>query len=358
MLVHVSRSRLRRIRALLSRLVGVTSLVLLQSLACTRSAAAFTGFGPIPTRNFQPVQQIFLNMPFDRAQVLAPGEVLLRVESAESNVIATNQVQLDAVLKFEQNRTVLGATYGLAEDWNVALDIPILSRFGGFLDPFIDSVEDAFGVFNVERKMYPNNSFGGFYLRQKNGRTLFKGPKQQGQLGDIWATVKYRAFQKEGWPLLSLRAAVKAPTGRASGVFGSGKPDFGIGFVLEHQFLDWLIAYADFDVIYPVGPITDADLTLNPMVIGGVAGEAYLGCGFSFVLQQNTYTSPIHGTGTRLLDGTTVELAAAINWQYEPVLVQLSMIDNISPVATAADFTLMLRMTWSLNRPPPIQPAS
>jgi len=326
--------------SLLGLLVGVGSA----------AAQSFTGYGPIPTRNFQPVQQIFLNLPFDRARTLAPGEILLRLESAESNVIATNQVELDAVLKFEQNRTVLGGTVGVVDGWDVSLDIPMISRFGGFLDPFIDSVEDAFGVFNVERGMYPNNSFGDFYLRRKDGQTLFEGPRQQFQLGDIWATVKYRALDWDGWPMVSLRGAIKAPTGRAAGVFGSGKPDFGLGFVLEHQFLEWLVAYADFNVIYPVGPITDANLTLNPMVTGGIAGEAHLGCGVSFVLQQNTYTSPIHGTGTRLLDGTVVELAAALNWQYEPVIFQLSAIDNISPVATSADFTMMLRLTWLLNR--------
>ena len=313
-------------------------------------AAEFSGHGPIPTRNFQPIQQIFLNLPFERARTLAAGEVALRLESAESNEVATNQEQFDALLKFEQNRTVLGATVGLAKGWDVGLDIPFISRFGGFLDPPIDTIEDLFGTSNVERSFFPNNSFAGFYVREHSGRSLFEGPKQQLELGDIWASAKYLALDSEGLPRLALRGAVKAPSGRAHGVFGSGKPDFGLGFALEHQFLDWLIAYGNFNVIYPLGPITNARLTLNPMVTGGVAGEADLGCGFSFVLQQNTYTSPIHGTGTRLLDGTAVELAAALNWAYEPVVVQLSMIDNISPVATSADFTLMLRLTWYVNR--------
>lgn len=307
--------------------------------------AVFHGFGPLPARNFQPVQQIFLNLPFERARVLGIGEYSVRLESAESNVIATNELQLDAVLKFEQNRTVLGGSVGVLPGLELGLDVPMLSRFGGFLDPFIDSVEKLFGTYNVERGDYPNNSFGAFYLR-RDGQTLFEGPKQQFALGDIWASAKYLALDVEGWPLLSVRAGIKAPTGRARAVFGSGQPDFGLGLAAEYQALSWLVTYANFNVIYPVGPITPARLSLNPFVTGGVAAEAYLGWGVSLVLEQATYTSPIHGIGTRLLDGTVVELSGGLNWKCSAVLLQIGAINNISPVATAADFTLQLRATW------------
>jgi len=327
-----------------SLLIAV-AVLLSGKIAQAEAEAAFRGFGPLPARNFQPVQQIFLNLPFERARVLGVGEYSIRLESAESNVIATNQLQLDAVLKFEQNRTVLGSSVGVSPGLELGLDVPMLSRFGGFLDPFIDSVEKLFGAYNVERGYYPNNSFGGFYLR-RDGQTLFEGPKQQFALGDIWASGKYVAFDVEGWPLVSIRAAIKAPTGRASGVFGSGRPDFGLGFAAEYQALSWLVTYANFNVIYPLGPITGANLSLNPFVTGGVAAEAYLGWGVSVVLEQATYTSPIHGIGTRLLDGTVVELSGGLNWMCAPILLQLGAINNVSPVATAADFTLMLRATW------------
>ena len=137
---------------------------------------------------------------------------------------------------------------------------------------------------------------------------------------------------------------MKAPTGRASSVFGSGHPDFGAGVAAEHQFLPWLVAYGNLDVIYPVGPITPGRLTLNPMLTQGVAGEARVARRFSLLLQQETYTSPIHGTGTRLLNGTTVELTGGVNFRWDRWLVQFGAIDNISPVATAADFTLFLRL--------------
>jgi Protein of unknown function (DUF3187) len=331
------------------RRVAVISLLLLWATASAAEenvvAHEFTGYGPIPVRNFQPIQLIFLNLPFERARVQPHGHFELHLETAESNEIATNQGDVEATLKFETNRTVLGGSVGVGHDLEIGLDVPIISRFGGFLDPFIDSVEDLFGNFNPERTLFPNNSFGGFQV-QRGGVTLFDGKDQSFNLGDIWMSGKYQLWQREGWPLVSLRPAIKFPTGRAGGVYGSGKPDFGLGLAAEQQFLPWLVTYLNLALIYPVGPITDADLTLNPIVTQGVAFEARLFRPVSVLVQQELYTSPMHGNDTGLLDGTVVELTGGLNVAVQPLLFQLGVIDNVSGVITAADFTVMLRMTY------------
>ena len=90
-------------------------------LPVTLRADDFVGFGPIPVRNFQPVQMIFLNLPFERARVLRPGELAIHLESAEISEIATNQDDINAVLKFETNRTVLGGSIGLGRAFEIGL---------------------------------------------------------------------------------------------------------------------------------------------------------------------------------------------------------------------------------------------
>lgn len=325
--------------------VWLLLLLLCGALQAAAEEEGFSGYGPLPVRNFQPIQLIFLNLPFERARVQAPGHFELHLESAESNEIATNQGVVAGTLKFETNRTVLGGSFGVGHGLELGLDVPMISRFGGFLDPIIDSVESLFGNFNVERKLFPNNSFGAFHV-QRGDVTLFDGKDQSFNLGDMWMSGKYEAWHPEGWPLFSLRAAVKFPTGRAGGVYGSGKPDFGLGLAAEHQFLPWLVTYGNLALIYPVGPITDGDLSLNPMVTQGVAFEARLFRPLSVLVQQELYTSPMHGNDTGLLDGTVVELSGGINVAVQPVLFQLGIIDNVTGVITAADFTVMLRMTY------------
>jgi hypothetical protein len=317
-------------------------VVILLSLA--QPARAQFG-GPLPERNFQPIQQIFLNLPFERARVTAPGGFRLHLESAESNEIATEQGDVQAILKLEQNRTVLGGALGVAPGLEVGLDVPFLSRFGGFLDPEVDSIEDLFAVRNPERSLFPNNSFGGFNV-QRHGVTLFDGHRQYLELGDLWFSAKYELWRPQPNTIVALRGAIKLPTGRAGGVFGSGEPDFGAGLAAEYQALSWLMLYGNTNLVYPVGPITPGDLTLNPIVSEGVAFEGYLGRGVSLLLQQAFYTSPFHGLGTEVLDGNVVELAAGLNWSCEPFLIQLAGIDNVSGVAQAADLTLLLRLSW------------
>jgi hypothetical protein len=334
-------------RATRPRAAGRCTLLLLLLLGtpATAHADAFPGFGPIPVRNYQPIQLIFLNLPFERASVLAPGAFALSIESTEINEIATNQERIQAVLKFETNRTVLGATFSPMRRLELSLGVPFISRFGGFLDPFINTVEDVFHTSNSERQLFSDNTFGGFHV-QRGETVLFDGKKQQFELGDVWGSAKYEVWRRPGFPVVALRGAVKAPTGRANGVFGSGKPDFGVGVAVEHQFLSWLLAYGNLAMIYPIGPITPGRLTLNPMMTEGVAGEARLWRRLSAVLQQEAYMSPFHGNGARLLDGTVVEFTAGLNVACHPLLFQLAAVDNISPVVSAADFSILLRLTY------------
>jgi len=320
------------------------STILLCLLTATAAGAQeFTGFGPAPVRNYQPIQLIFLNLPFERARTLAPGAVDVHLETVESNTIATvSNDQVEGQLKLETNRTVIGGKVGLRPGLEVGVDIPFISHYGGFLDPFIDGIEHAFGTSNPERDLYPDNSFGAFDVRRPNV-TLFQGKRQVFELGDLWVSAKQELLDRPGLPLISLRAAIKAPTGRASAVLGSGHPDFGLGFAAEHQPLPWLILYADLAGIFPLGPITPARLNLRPMVNQGLAAEAMIWHPFSLLLQEEVYTSPMHDVGTRILSGTVVELTLGANLRWGHALFRLAAVDNLSPVATAADFSLMLR---------------
>ena len=330
-------------------------------------AAEFSEFvGPAPTRNFQPIQLIFLNLPFESAVTLERGGLALLLQSAEISAISTNEGSIDATLKFESNRTVLGARYGLFDRWEAGIELPFISRYGGFLDPFIDWVEDVFGAVNGERALFPQNSFGGFVVT-RGDTVVFEADEETFQPGDLVFSLKHALRVPRAWPRLALRGAIKAPTGNAGAVLGSGKPDFGIGVAADYRAFSRLMLYFNLDLIYPVGPITDADLTLNPFVTQSFAAHLALTRRFSAMLHQATYTSPFHGTGASLLDGTVVELGFGFNFAYDPWFgAQILGIQNMSGVAQSADFTLLLSMVYRpfahpttlppIGEPPPLPP--
>ncbi len=323
---------------------GVVAALL--TIACAARADEFLHLPPVPTRNFAPLQVIFLNPPFESARTLPPGDFALLLQSAESNVIATHGGAINATLKFEQNRTVLGARYGLAEDWEVGFDLPFLSRYGGFLDPMIDWVEDVFDAVNPERQLFRENTFGGFIVA-RGDTVLFQGEEVTFQPGDLTLSVKHTLDLPRGWPVLAVRGAFKAPTGDADQVLGSGKPDVGAGLAADYRPWARLQLYANANLVYPVGPITAGDLTLNPIVTQSFAAHGALSRRWSVMLHQATYTSPFHGTGAALLDGTVVELGFGLGFAWsERFGAQLLGIQNMSGVEQSADFTLLLALQW------------
>jgi hypothetical protein len=325
---------------------AAVALAMLLGGAGMSHAAEFYFSPPVPTRNFAPLQLIFLNPPFEPAATLPGGDLALLVSTAESNVIATSQSAIDATLKFEQNTTNFGVRYGLIDDWEVGIDLPFISRYGGFMDPFIDWVEDVFGAQNPERDLFPDNTFGGFAV-DRGGTVLFRGDEVNFQPGDLVFSVKHQFQLPRSWPRLAIRGNIKAPTGNPGEVLGSGKPDVGIGGAADYSPWSRLMLYANLNLIYPVGPITAGELTLNPIFTESFAAHLAITRRWSAMLHQATYTSPYHGTGASLLDGTVVELGLglAFTWS-ERFDVQVLGIQNMSGVEQSADFTLMLAAQW------------
>ncbi len=309
-------------------------------------AAEFQFTPPVPTRNFAPLQLIFLNPPFEQAATLPGGDLAFQVQTAESSVISTNSGAIDATLKFEQNYTKFGLRYGLFDGWELGIDLPFISRFGGFMDPFINWVERAFGARNADRSLFPDNTFGGFEV-DRGSTVVFRGSEVNFQPGDLVFSVKHQFDVPREWPRLAVRGLIKAPTGDPDEVLGSGEPDFGIGAAADYQPWSRLMLYANLNLVYPVGPITDADLTLNPIFTQSLAANIALFEHWSALFHQASYTSPFHGTGASLLDGTVVELGFGIAFAWsERFGAQLLAIQNVSGVAQSADFTLMLSAQW------------
>lgn len=298
--------------------------------------------GPLPVRNFQPLRLIFLHLPFVAAHTVEAGELRLGVESAQSNIIATDHGAVEALLKFEQNRTALRASLGLWSKGELSLDVPFLSRFGGFLDPVIDTTEDLFSAFNPERRLFPNNSFGGFWVR-RNRQTLFHGPKQYLELGDVAIEGKKEVWARTSGTRLSTRLAVEVPSGRASAVWGSGTWEIAGGLALDAPLIVrrvWF--FGNVSGVLPLGRVSQAKLPVDPFLVQAVGFEWVANPRWSLFLQQHLFTSPFRDLHSAVLEGTVVELSAGVGYRRGPVTAWIGGIENVSGVAQAADFTLML----------------
>ena len=330
-------------RAAIRRVVGTA----LGGLLCLWSAdAGAEGFGPFPVRNFNPLQQLVLNMPGDRAAVISRGALDVRLELAETAAVYS-QTSPDALaqMKFETLRNGLFLRYGVTSKLEVAVEIPLLYRYEGFMGGMIEAVEKATVGLSPARSALSNVSYA--YNITRNGQQIVNGTNGALGLGDTMVQAKYQLVNETSlMPALSLRTAVKLPTGKESEFFGSGSPDFGLGIALEKALGSRWILHGNLNGVLPTGRI--AGLSLHPTIMGIAAAEYLWSDNLSWTLQFDYYTSPFMHTGLEVLDKGVTELVAGFGYRFaEHWLWQVYAIENVDFITGgAADFTLSTLFTY------------
>lgn len=308
--------------------------------------------GPLPVRNYNPVHLMFLSLPVETAAVLPERRSEIRIELAESNVILSEQASdpdVDAVLKFETYRFAFIFRHGISRDLEGGIEIPLLYRGKGVLDPFITSVEEAFKRLSPKRLEFTRGSFGGYRIT-RSGEVLLQGQNGDFGLGDIALHGKYRLWTESGKrPALSLRAGVKLPTGRERLLYGRDKTDLGVGMILQKRVHPRLALHLQENVVFPLGKFLSTGFTLNPISTTVLAVEWILSPRFSWLTQFDFYTSPFHGTDVEVLDLGTFELALGFDYALRPhVLWQLYVVENFNVpfFGGSADFSLLTAVSY------------
>ena len=320
------------------------------ALCLQPSTASAEGVGPFPVRNFNPLQQLVLNMPGDRAAVLNPGTLDVRLELAESSTIYNENPNNNiAQVKFETLRSGLFLRYGATSRFEVGLEIPFLYRYTGFMSGAIEAVERATRGLSPARSALSNVNYA--YNITRQGQQIVNGTKGALGLGDSMVQVKYQLFKETSFmPALSIRTAIKIPTGDKNEFFGSGSPDFGIGLAIEKMLGSRWILHGNFNGVFPTGQI--AGLPLYPTVTGIAAAEYLWSDNLSMTLQFDYYTTPFRHVGLEIFDKGVTELAGGFNYRFtEHWLGQFYGIENIDFITgAAADFTLVVLCTYRFQR--------
>ncbi|WP_447974238.1 DUF3187 family protein [Nitrospira sp. Kam-Ns4a] len=332
------------VRAVLRLAVG--GAVLWAILAGADPQVRAEGFGPFSVRNFQPFQLLVLGMPGDRAAVVKQGTLDIRVELAETaSIFDSNTPPVNTVVKFEQLRSGLFLRYGLTDRMEVGLEVPALYRWRGFGDGAIRAVEGITSGVNPARKRLQNTPYA--FNVTKDGRPLFSGAEGALGLGDITLSTKYQIVtESERRPAISLRGALKVPSGAAGRFFGSGHPDVGVGVALEKKLGARWIVYQNLNGIVPTGTI--AGLALQPGLSSITAIEYLWSPALSLTAQFDYYSSFYRDTGTPVLDRGVTEITAGFSYRLRPnVIWQVYGVENVDLITgSAADFTLATVVTY------------
>jgi len=324
----------------------VVFAALLVSLSFPPALVGAEGFGPFPVRNFQAFQQLVLSLPGDRAAVVKPGTIDVRLELAETaSIYNDNTPPINVIVKFETLRSGLFLRYGATDKLELGLEVPVLYRYQGFMNGAITATERATTGENPARAAFRNSNF--LFNVTRNGQTIMNGGPGAMGLGDTTLMSKYQLLiEGAAMPAVSLRGAVKLPTGDQSAFFGSGSPDFGLGLAAEKLVAGRWLLYANVTGVVPTGTI--AGFGLQPTLSGLAAIEYLWSENLSITTHFDYYSSPFSGTGSPVFDQGVTESVLGFSYRVVPrFLWQVYAVENLDFITgSAADFTVSTVLTY------------
>lgn len=265
---------------------------------------------------------------------------------ALTNTLVGNQRDFTANLDLEMVRTVIALRYGVYPNFEVGLFLPIIYTYSGILDHFILGVERLLTT-GRERPLRRDQNAGAFTYQVSQGNRVFiQGQDNALGIGDIVLQTKTHLLHEQGWfPAVSLRAAVKFPSGDTDRAFGSGEIDGSVGVLLQKSWRRFTF-YVNADVTFPGQAFSDVGVSLHPFFMGLFAIEFRVSRPVSLVLQLRGDTRPFHDT-TSILDKRIIETHLGVNWEISRHLVLQAGVaeDQFDSVCCAADVSFFLNLT-------------
>jgi len=170
---------------------------------------------PIDTRNHRPYSLIFLRLP-GHTRALNPGQKEWSLGVTGANDIRIGPGLLEDGETWRWNfRYREGGKQG-----DVFVEIPLLVRGGGWMDPWIDGWHKS--VLRAKYADRENSPMSRIAYRLPNGQNFGSGSG----IGDVVV-----GLTKNLTPRTAAKVALKLPTGNPTELLGSGSPDFGFSVV-------------------------------------------------------------------------------------------------------------------------------
>lgn len=193
---------------------GLTALLFL--------AATAQAVEPLYGKNLTPVSGL-LGLPSMRSAALVPAQdMTFALHGAMASHAVFDSAAGEALrLDGETHRLALEWRYGLADGWELQLELPWLSHSGGSLDTLIDSWHSLWGMPDGGRDGVPRDQLD---FRYVDAAAAFTLQDSVSGVGDITLGL-HRALRTEANWRLSAGVGYKLATGEERELLGSGAED-------------------------------------------------------------------------------------------------------------------------------------
>lgn len=304
-------------------------------------------WGPIQLQSRAPIFDNRISYTPTRVATLAASQMEFDVTYSHVNIWA----QMPGYFfDGEWSRLSLHMQRGLGHGWEVGAAWTLLHRSGGYLDNFIESFHDLFGITQARRQNYPKNQLHvetfrrnpGIYLGQHDAGYGFGNPvlKFQKQLWRAARTPSAQAPTHE--PQLSLQGAVKLPIGSISQSFASSRISVLANLALHAPLSTWAHVFVAYGLmlsptiaqIYGM-PLSEVQKFLMLSVLFRVTQRVNLLCQY---LNQDGI---VEVADFSPMERTTHEFALGLQWapwRRQNTLLELALIENTVHDANTPDF--------------------
>jgi uncharacterized protein DUF3187 len=245
----------------------------------------------------------------------------------------------------ESSRASVSGRYGLTSGFSVSVEVPYVGHGSNGMTQLVEAFHEAFNINQNGRDEFPRGRTT-VMLQSPGGPMSLTQFKPEGGLGDITATLSWRRPRSErGWTL-GLDASVKAPTGSAADLNGSGGWDGGILAFAAWEQGRWTLE-ADGSVVLPGKWKTP--VPLDPSAVG----RAMLSAIYSFSprtragLSLTAAQSPFRDHPYSSLSEAGVEVGLGVEHDFGPRFqVRLLLTEGVPSQGDRSDFTLMLGVRY------------
>ncbi|GMR00941.1 MAG: DUF3187 family protein [Gammaproteobacteria bacterium] len=224
-----------------------------------------------------------------------------------SSLIITNTINIESstdesiYLDYEAYRFNFSYQYGLNDQWNLKLDVPLIYQSGGIFDSPIDKWHEFFGMPRGKRPFVKYDQYDIQYAYQS--QALVDLNEASSTLGDIQLAVA-RSLVENSSTTMSMWASLKLPTGNKDKLTGNGATDFSAWLALNQQLSDnWVMNLNTGAVILGTGNYKNIPLS-DYAIYGHVMLGWLVTDNINLKLQLQGHTSYYEQSQLRILGNT------------------------------------------------------
>jgi hypothetical protein len=323
---------------------AAVAMMWVRGLALLLLAPAALASEPLYVKNLSPVAGL-LGLPSQRdAQTMGSGELAFALHgSLASQYVNESSANEYLNLDGETARIALELRYGLAQDWDLQLEIPWLKQSGGNLDSVIDDWHDFWGMSDGGRNSVPRDVLD---YRYQSADGQFSLQDDSSGIGDISLALTH-AFYRDSDSVASVALGYKAGTGDEDDFLGSGADDAYValrfsGAHLSSLPLSWhgQAGYLRAGDSHLLEGVQERNLWF-----AGLAVDWRLARNWSLIAQLDGHAAPMHSELTGVGEDAAMGTLGA-RWYFAPEWsVDISVVEDIR-VETAPDVTFQASLRY------------